>query len=94
MKKMDDKEVNKPHKYNQSQDGSNEAGEHKEETSKHTPKIPPETKNTWYEMKSHPCLLCVSSSSKGQYLSEWEVVELNVRRRRAVKKTHFGLREA
>lgn len=45
MKKMDDKEVNKPHKYNQSQDGSNEAGEHKE-TSKHTPKIPPETKNT------------------------------------------------
>lgn len=46
MKKMDDKEVNKPHKYNQSQDGSNEAGEHKEETSKHTPKIPPETKNT------------------------------------------------
>lgn len=40
---MDDKEVSEPHKYNHSQDGTNEAGENKEETSKHTPKIPPET---------------------------------------------------
>lgn len=46
MKKMDGEEVNKPHKYNRSQDGSDEAAEYKEEMSEHTPKIPPETKNT------------------------------------------------
>lgn len=46
-KKKKDDEVNKPHRYNQSQDGSHEAGEHKEEMSKHIPQIPSETKNTW-----------------------------------------------
>lgn len=35
-RKRDDEEVNKPHKYNQSQDGSNEAGEHSRHVQAHS----------------------------------------------------------
>lgn len=70
MKKMDDEQVKKPHKYNQSQDGSNVTRKHKAEMSKHTPKIPPEPKNTWNEMKSHPCLLLVVAIQGNTPLNE------------------------
>lgn len=48
---MDDEEVNNTHKYNHKTAVMRQENTKKKQMSKHTPKIPPEAKNTWYEMK-------------------------------------------